>query len=161
MIECAPEKRASICASEESTAFWRQKVLPGHLRAVKQTYLAGSGRYVPRPYPGCVTLFRARSHLLFSPDTFDFGWGRIAGSVDVRVVARCRHSAMVDEPYVGGVTRAVQAAIDASESSSTAAAGSARPVRSRKTGVDAIHDREGTPLPNDAPRDVAASEVLP
>lgn len=76
-----------------------------------------SGQYFPPPYAGRVTLLRARSHELFSPDEHDFGWGRVAGEVEVRVVGRCRHSSMLNEPFVAEVTRSLQAALDASATS--------------------------------------------
>jgi thioesterase domain-containing protein len=56
--------------------------------------------YVPRVYPGRVTLFRARLQPIFRPQARDMGWRTLAlGGVDVKVVPG-NHSGMLQEPHV-------------------------------------------------------------
>jgi len=61
--------------------------------------------YVPQPYPGKVTLFRAkRGHILNSSDA-TLGWKRIAlGGIEVRDIAG-EHNVIVDHPYVQTLAR--------------------------------------------------------
>jgi thioesterase domain-containing protein len=56
-------------------------------------------RYVVRPYPGRITLFRPTDAPFAVPTPSDRGWGRLAAEVDVRVVPGQHHS-MVKEPHV-------------------------------------------------------------
>jgi amino acid adenylation domain-containing protein len=56
--------------------------------------------YTPRPYPGSVTLIKARARPLFRPWPRDLGWGHLAeGGVDVITVSGA-HDNMLTEPYV-------------------------------------------------------------
>ena len=66
---------------------------------IETNYLAWQS-YQPRPYPGRVTLFRARTRPLLHSLSPDLGWAEIAREgVDIRVVAGHHWSIMV-EPNV-------------------------------------------------------------
>jgi thioesterase domain-containing protein len=68
--------------------------------------------YVPKHYPGRVTLFRAnRGHILTSSET-TLGWGRIAlGGIEIRDIAG-EHNAIVEQPYVQTLARELRVCLD-------------------------------------------------
>ena len=56
--------------------------------------------YVPKVYPGRITLFRARAGPLFRVYRSDMGWSDLAaGGVDIRIVSGS-HSTMLTDPHV-------------------------------------------------------------
>jgi amino acid adenylation domain-containing protein len=66
---------------------------------VESNYLAWQS-YVPRPYPGQVTLFRARARPIFHSLRPDLGWGDVAqGGVDIHVI-NGEHWRIMLEPTV-------------------------------------------------------------
>ncbi len=68
--------------------------------------------YVPKPYPGKVTLFRARrGHILTSSES-TLGWGQIAlGGVEIRDIAG-EHDFIVEQPYVQTLARELRSCLD-------------------------------------------------
>jgi thioesterase domain-containing protein/uncharacterized protein YbdZ (MbtH family) len=69
--------------------------------------------YAPRPYPGPVTLIKARARPFFRPLPRDLGWGRLAeGGVDVITVPGA-HDNMLTEPYVRSLARILDERIGA------------------------------------------------
>jgi amino acid adenylation domain-containing protein len=67
--------------------------------------------YTPRPYPGRVTLFRARVQPLFGCHRPDLGWGEAArGGVEVHVVPG-NHATMLREPGVRALAASLSAAL--------------------------------------------------
>jgi thioesterase domain-containing protein len=63
------------------------------LRAVFEANLRAVERYVPRPYPGPVTLFRAAEAPPSTPEPGDLGWGALAaGGLEVHQVPGHHHS---------------------------------------------------------------------
>ena len=66
--------------------------------------------YNPRPYPGCVTLFKPRINYKFYPDP-NMGWGDLAASLDIVEVAENPHS-MLLEPYVKVLAAQLKERID-------------------------------------------------
>jgi amino acid adenylation domain-containing protein len=88
--------------------------IPTQNTELMETIYQALNEYLPKPYPGRVTLFRARSHRLFcSPDP-DLGWGRIAqGGVDVRTVPG-HHESILTEPHVRKLAEALQNALTCS-----------------------------------------------
>lgn len=85
--------------------------LPEGLARFRRSAQAARNRFMPQPYPGRITLLRTRSPR-HGAGPHDYGWGRLADQVDVRIVAECRHHQMVKAPYVEHVARALQAAVD-------------------------------------------------
>ncbi len=79
--------------------------LPKVLRKVEGETRDATKRYVPRPYPGRITLFRAsKQGAHIQPDPH-LGWTRIAlGGIDVYEVPG-HHGAIVYEPRVGALAR--------------------------------------------------------
>jgi len=68
--------------------------------------------YVPRPYGGCVTLFRSRRQHTVSSHDSEMGWGRLArGGLKV-VVIPGDHGDLLDEPFVGVLAPKLQACLD-------------------------------------------------
>jgi thioesterase domain-containing protein len=61
--------------------------------------------YVPKPYSGPITLFRAKSQPLFKPFERDLGWSKWArGPLEIIPVPG-NHRSIFDEPYVPGVAQ--------------------------------------------------------
>jgi thioesterase domain-containing protein len=85
-------------------------------RMAIETHRWSHAQYKPRPYPGRVTLFRARAQgLLASPRERDFGWGRIAvGGVDVKVFPG-NHFNIMKKPFVRILARELRRALDREE----------------------------------------------
>jgi thioesterase domain-containing protein/acyl carrier protein len=79
--------------------------LPPTLRKVENTSRKALNRYVPKAYPGRITLFRAtKQPAVFNPDR-ELGWSRFAqGGVEVYDVPGY-HGAIVYEPRVGILAR--------------------------------------------------------
>lgn len=61
-------------------------------------------QYLPRPYPGRITLLRPSDAPIAIPTTRDRGWGNLAAAVDVHFVPGQHHS-MVKEPHVLALAR--------------------------------------------------------
>jgi aspartate racemase len=69
-------------------------------------------KYIPRTYPGRLTLFRAQMQPLFSSHRPDKGWRRFAaGGLDVRVVPG-NHLGMLQEPHVKTLAKELRACLD-------------------------------------------------
>jgi amino acid adenylation domain-containing protein len=92
-----------------------RRKLPAHLRSISLSLRTVLERYRPEPYPGRVTLVRARAQPIFRIRTFDLGWGTLASQVDVKVITGCHHHALVREPHVRRVARLLQTALDEAE----------------------------------------------
>jgi thioesterase domain-containing protein len=69
-----------------------RRLLADHYQALRD--------YVPRVYPGTVTLFRARTRPLFRLHEHDLGWGRLAGGGLKVVPVPGNHETMLKEPHV-------------------------------------------------------------
>jgi thioesterase domain-containing protein/acyl carrier protein len=82
-------------------AFTEHAALPKVLRKVEGASREATARYVPKPYPGRITLFRASKQPSgIHPDP-ELGWGRVArGGVEVYEVPG-HHGAIIYEPRVG------------------------------------------------------------
>jgi amino acid adenylation domain-containing protein len=86
--------------------------LPDHARRQIALNLQALADYRPEPYPGRVTLFRARTRPLFRPVRDDMGWAKWAeGGVDIWTVPG-NHESMLEEPHVGVLAGFLQAALD-------------------------------------------------
>jgi thioesterase domain-containing protein len=71
--------------------------------------------YVPRAYPGRVTLFRARTQPLFRLHERDLGWGRMArGGVDVHIIPGS-HESILGMPHVAALGKRMKEVLDAAE----------------------------------------------
>jgi thioesterase domain-containing protein len=65
-------------------------------------------RYLPEPYAGRVTLFRARTWPLVQAPRHDLDWGSVAaGGVDVTVIPG-GHSTILTDPYVTPLAQAIR-----------------------------------------------------
>ena len=69
-----------------------------------RTVFAALRDYVPRPYAGKVTLFRAKTRPLLSDYSDDLGWGRFVSTVDVRPIDG-NHDTILHPPCVGELTQ--------------------------------------------------------
>jgi len=81
--------------------------------------LRASFDYVPKPYPGRVTLFRSRTQPLFRLSSEDRGWGKWArGGVEIRTVPG-NHESMLEEPFVRQLAESLQAALEEAQEAAT------------------------------------------
>jgi thioesterase domain-containing protein len=72
-------------------------------------------KYEGRPYPGPITLIRARSQTLWTYLERDLGWGAVArGGLDIRVVAGA-HDNILAEPRVREMAAHLSASLEAAE----------------------------------------------
>jgi amino acid adenylation domain-containing protein len=78
--------------------------IPSQNRELMQTVFAAFRDYVPRPYAGKLTLFRANTRPLLSDCLDDLGWGQYVGAVDVRPI-NGNHESILHQPHVGELTR--------------------------------------------------------
>ncbi len=72
---------------------------PQDQRKLWETHIRALIGYFPQPYPGKITLFRSRGHPLFSSFDAQFGWGDLAGEVEVQAVPGA-HESILEEPHV-------------------------------------------------------------
>jgi thioesterase domain-containing protein/acyl carrier protein len=74
--------------------------IPEPFRRVLETHYQALRDYHPRPYPGCVSLFRARTRPLFRLHGNDLGWRSLArGGLDVIPIPG-NHMTILEEPNV-------------------------------------------------------------
>jgi thioesterase domain-containing protein len=74
------------------------------------TLWQAAARYVPKPYPGRVTLIQARVRPVFCHPDNDLGWGQLArGGVAVRMIPG-RHENILAEPHVRQLAAELKAA---------------------------------------------------
>jgi acyl transferase domain-containing protein/thioesterase domain-containing protein len=84
--------------------------LPDHIRLTFETNFKAFLGYVPRPYNGEITLFRAFAQPLVGPHGRDLQWGRFAASVRVIDVPG-NHGGLLLHPDVRDVARALRRAL--------------------------------------------------
>lgn len=80
-----------------------------HRRVMVQHALAIHD-YFPKPYPGCVTVFRTPRQPLFCSHDPLMGWGQLAACVRVRRIEGT-HSNILQEPYVHSLATALEASL--------------------------------------------------
>jgi amino acid adenylation domain-containing protein len=73
---------------------------PEEQRALWEIHIRALMNYMPKPYPGGVTLFRSRGHQFLCSFDPQYGWGELVrGGVQVKVVSG-PHDSILEEPYV-------------------------------------------------------------
>jgi thioesterase domain-containing protein/acyl carrier protein len=75
-------------------------LLPDSFRERLELHYLTLQRYVPRKYPGFITLFRARSRPLFRHHGWDLGWRRLAGGGLEIVAIPGNHTSILKHPHV-------------------------------------------------------------
>ncbi|MDR3637142.1 MAG: amino acid adenylation domain-containing protein [Isosphaeraceae bacterium] len=89
-----------------------QQVLDA-LKRLFHHHMVLASRYVPRPYPGRITLLRPSDAPFAVATSRDRGWGRLAAEVDVHFVPGQHHS-MVKEPHVRALAKVLEACVERS-----------------------------------------------
>jgi amino acid adenylation domain-containing protein len=85
--------------------------LPDHYRRLIEANLRASHNYVPKPYAGRLTLFRARAQPLVCWHKADLGWGSFAlGGVATRIIPGT-HDSILKEPHVKTLAEELRAAL--------------------------------------------------
>jgi thioesterase domain-containing protein/acyl carrier protein len=101
--------------------------VPAHFRRLMATHYQALRDYTPRPYPGRVTLFRARTRPLFRLYGRDLGWAALAGGgLDVISIPG-NHESILKEPHVRTLASALKDRLQAA--TVAARPGQAREVR--------------------------------
>jgi thioesterase domain-containing protein len=78
----------------------RGRHLPDDLREIGMTHFLAISRYLPRPYPGRLTLFSAAEQSIAAFNDRTIGWnGMAAGGVEVHVTPG-NHNSILEEPQV-------------------------------------------------------------
>ena len=92
----------------------------GTIRRLIETNYQARMAYKPRPYPGRVTLFRARSEPLFHPQERDLGWGRVVlGGVEI-LKLRGNHKDILVDPRVHELADQFRKCLDEADRASLA-----------------------------------------
>jgi amino acid adenylation domain-containing protein len=93
----------------------RSHRLPGTLQDVEESCYLAIRRYVPAPYSGRVTLFRAQKRSVADSPEVDLGWGSLAGGgVEIYEVPG-DHGSMLGKPHVAILAGKIQACLDRRE----------------------------------------------
>jgi amino acid adenylation domain len=93
----------------------RSHRLPGTLQDVKESCYLAIRRYVPTPYSGRVTLFRAKKRSVADSPEVDLGWGSLAGGgVEIYEVPG-DHESMLGKPHVAILAGKIQTCLDRRE----------------------------------------------
>jgi len=78
----------------------RGQHLPDDLREIGMTHFLAISRYLPRPYPGRLTLFSAAEQSIAAFNDRAIGWnGMAAGGIEVHVTPG-NHNSILEEPQV-------------------------------------------------------------
>jgi hypothetical protein len=94
--------------------------VPAHFRRLMATHYQALRDYTPRPYPGRVTLFRARTRPLFRLYGRDLGWEALAGGgLDVISIPG-NHESIMKEPHVRTLAAALTDRLRAAAGAATA-----------------------------------------
>jgi thioesterase domain-containing protein/acyl carrier protein len=92
--------------------------MPEEFRRVLEAHYQALRNYVPRPYPGRVTLFRARTRPLFRLHGRDLGWKGLArGGLEV-VTIPGNHETILKEPNVQILARQLIAKLQKAQAAS-------------------------------------------
>ena len=92
------------------------QVLPPELLAVRQACLLAESRYVPKIYPGRVTVFRPAARSLRGGDDATAGWAKWAsGGVDVHDIPG-NHGTFFFQPNVQTLAEGLRRCLDVAES---------------------------------------------
>jgi thioesterase domain-containing protein len=87
--------------------------IPTQNRELMETLWRAFCAYVPKPFPGRVTLFRAGTRSPFGNPEHDLGWGRFAqGGIDICVVPG-HHASILREPHVRKLAQELKKALAA------------------------------------------------
>jgi thioesterase domain-containing protein/acyl carrier protein len=82
--------------------------VPARFRRVMATHYQALRDYSPRPYPGRVTLFRARTRPLFRLYGRDLGWAALAGGGLDIISIPGNHESILKEPHVRALAAALK-----------------------------------------------------
>jgi amino acid adenylation domain-containing protein len=83
--------------------------MPERRRQFYETHYRALKAYEPKPYPGRVTLFRARAQPLFCSHARDMEWRQLAADGVEVVVVPGGHETVLSEPNVRAVAQALRA----------------------------------------------------
>jgi hypothetical protein len=85
---------------------------PEEQRALWEIHIRALMKYMPKPYPGGITLFRSRGHQFLCSFDPKYGWGELVrGGVLVKVVAG-PHDSILEEPYVQTLAEELRKCLD-------------------------------------------------
>jgi thioesterase domain-containing protein len=76
------------------------RLMENHYQALRE--------YAPKPYPGRVVLFRARTRPLFRLHGYDLGWGALARGGLTVIPIPGNHETLLREPRVGVLAAALK-----------------------------------------------------
>ncbi|MDB6111552.1 MAG: hypothetical protein JWR69_3302, partial [Pedosphaera sp.] len=72
---------------------------PEEQRQLWEIHIRALLKYIPKPYGGRVSLFRSHGHPMFCSYDPKYGWGELAGEVEVHEVPGA-HESILEEPHV-------------------------------------------------------------
>jgi aspartate racemase len=86
--------------------------LPRTLRSIQLAHRQSLEEYVPRLYPGRITLFRAQERPVESFPSPDRGWGELASAGVEIIDVPGNHLTMLERPHVQALAEAIQHCLD-------------------------------------------------
>jgi thioesterase domain-containing protein len=86
-------------------------LIPAHRRDLMRTVYNAYRDYVPKPYPGKVTLFRATARALLGSFAADAGWQHYARQVEIRRIVG-NHNSILDLHHIGPVAQQMRELLD-------------------------------------------------
>ena len=101
-------RRRSGSGESDAAAVLAGVPVPDQFRQLMAAHYQALREYVPQPYPGRVTLFRAHTRPLFRLHGWDLGWTELAGGgLDV-VPVPGNHETILKPPRVDALAAALR-----------------------------------------------------
>src|SRR5262249_24305021 len=91
---------------------FQAETLPEDFKHVMAVHYQALREYVPQPYPGPVTLLRARTRPLFRLHGRDLGWRALAGDRLEIIAVPGNHATFLTEPNVRVTARALRRCLE-------------------------------------------------
>jgi thioesterase domain-containing protein/acyl carrier protein len=95
------------CGKTDVDAIFAGRPIPGPFRQLLEMHYQAMRDYVPKVYPGRVTLFRARVRPLFRLHGRDLGWGKLAGGGLEIVTVPGSHETILKPPHAQALAEAL------------------------------------------------------
>jgi hypothetical protein len=121
---------AEQALTAELEGFFDLSSMPPHYRVFMERYHLALRNYMPKPYPGLVLLFKARTQPLYHLIEPELAWPVITTHLEIQVVP-CTHLNIVQEPHVRPLAAHVKARIAALVVAAQGVPGEPAPGRAR------------------------------
>src|SRR5262249_9747176 len=104
--------RGEQAFAAEVEGFFDLSLMPVDYREFMKRYYLALRNYVPKPYPGLVLLFKARTQPLYHLIEPELAWPVITKQLEIHVLP-CTHLSIIEEPHVRTLAEHVKGRIAA------------------------------------------------